>query len=218
MRSLRATLSAFLPSREAMATISLHSPNCMPGITLRTPMPAVLSTPHFTFLWLTSSLLGPVIPFYHASVQWQNLRVRPAFVLPPLTAYNHADAAVPCTLRACNSVLLLGRSAIADGYDRGRLDPLSRRFRRCGALLFPEQEPRFDADLFQSVFNPLCVTATSQYAGGSFSLRCFCLIPATHQSLDYRYPFDPLPAVSAPGTRTADQDSLESISHSSDDF
>src|SRR5580704_17989894 len=40
MRSLRATSSAFLPSREAIATMSLHSPACMPGITLRTPMPA----------------------------------------------------------------------------------------------------------------------------------------------------------------------------------
>src|SRR5271169_3450559 len=59
MRSLRATLSAFLPSRDAMAAISHHSPSCIPGRTLRTPIDAVLSTPHFTFLLATASLPGP---------------------------------------------------------------------------------------------------------------------------------------------------------------
>src|SRR5579872_1834674 len=74
MRSLRAMLSAFLPSREAMAAISHHSPSCIPGITLRTPIAAVLSTPHLTFLLLTTSPPGPAIPFYHASCQRQNTR------------------------------------------------------------------------------------------------------------------------------------------------
>jgi hypothetical protein len=41
------------------------------------------------------------------------------------------------------------------------------------ALFLPEQEPRFDADFFQSFFNPLCVMASSTYAGRSCSLRCF---------------------------------------------
>src|SRR5260370_32750538 len=100
MRSLRATSSAFFPSREAMATISLHSPACMPGITLRTPMPAVLRIPHFTFLLLTASLLGPAIPFYHAFRRRQNARALPAFVLPPPTAYKifHALASFPSDL------------------------------------------------------------------------------------------------------------------------
>src|ERR1700722_12449632 len=95
MRSLRAAVSAFLPSREAMATISVHSPSCMPGITLLTPIAAVLSTPHFTFLLLTASLPGSSIPFYHASRQRQNRHSSPAFVLPPPNAYKncHAPAA-----------------------------------------------------------------------------------------------------------------------------
>src|SRR5580704_5065684 len=107
MRSLRATSSAFLPSREAIATMSLHSPACMPGITLRTPMPAVLSTPHFTFLLLTTSLLDPSISFYHASRQRQNRRCRSAFVLEPPTAYKncHVPERFSRELGSCQSRL-----------------------------------------------------------------------------------------------------------------
>src|SRR5690348_6408686 len=92
MRNLRAKVSAFLPSRVAMATISLHCPSCIPGMTLFTPIRAVLSTPHFTFLLPTSALLGIATSFYHASRQRQNAPWRRAFVLPAATAYKDCHA------------------------------------------------------------------------------------------------------------------------------
>src|SRR5258708_1176684 len=49
MPSLRAAASARLRSREAMAVISLHSPFCMAGATLSTPIFAVLRIPQRTF-------------------------------------------------------------------------------------------------------------------------------------------------------------------------
>src|SRR5580700_5975672 len=95
MRSLRATLSAFWPSREAIATISLHSPSCIPGRTLRTPIAAVLRTPHFTFLLATTSLPGLAVPFYHALPSRQNARDPTRFVLPPPIAYKNCHVSGP---------------------------------------------------------------------------------------------------------------------------
>src|ERR1700682_4529867 len=48
MTSLFSASRARLRSREAIAAISLHSPFCIPGITLRIAMDAAPSTPHLT--------------------------------------------------------------------------------------------------------------------------------------------------------------------------
>src|SRR5579871_5701792 len=109
MRSLRAMSSAFFPSREAIAAISLCAPSCMPGITLFTPIFAVLSTPHFTFLWPTTSLLD-IWPFRSITPLdgRQTRDVQAAFVLLTPPSYNHAHAAVLLRAWAGNSVALLG--------------------------------------------------------------------------------------------------------------
>src|SRR4029077_14006141 len=46
--------SAFCLSRDAIAATSLHSPFCIPGITLRTAIDAAPNIPHFTFFILFS--------------------------------------------------------------------------------------------------------------------------------------------------------------------
>src|SRR5215469_14220283 len=144
--------------------------------------------------------MGNAFPLADPSISGQlpGSRLTGKLKNPPPPAYNHAHAPVPSALRACNSDLLLGRPAITNGYDHGRLDPLSGWYRRGGSLFLPEQEPRFDADLFQSFFNPLCVTASAPYVSRSFSLRRFRLTPATHRPVDYRYHSNPLFTVSAP--------------------
>ncbi len=72
--------------------------------------------------------------------------------------------------------------------------------------------------IYFSLFDPLCVTASSPNAGRSFSLRCYRLSRGSHQSMDYLYPFNPLPPVSAPDPRTADQDRRKSTADCAGDF
>src|ERR1700756_4595707 len=65
-----AAFSAFPLSRDAMATISLRLPFCIPGITFLTAMAATPSTPHFTlarFIQLPRYFQRSLLPRYFST-------------------------------------------------------------------------------------------------------------------------------------------------------
>src|ERR1700691_6569112 len=140
-----------------MATISLHSPICIPGRTLRTPIAAVLRTPHFTFLLATASLPGLAVPFYHALPSRQNTRGPHPFVLPPPIAYKncHVSASPLRFLGGCNRHLS-GRMALGAFVHWCRGDPPVHRIHRYRDLSFSQKDNGTHSFLLRRICGCLC--------------------------------------------------------------
>src|ERR1700735_1348784 len=134
-----------------------------------------------------------------------------AFVLPPHPAYNDVDAAIARARRASKPVRPTGRCAIADPDDPRGIHPAGRRRGRCDALFGPASESRADADLFQYFLNPLCRPASLAHSGNPFGGWRFRPFRGACQSMDYGNHPNSVPAVSARGPRTADQDAPKSV-------
>src|SRR5580693_8022475 len=119
-------------------------------------MAAVLNTPHLTFLWLTTGLLDPATPFYHASEVRQNAGSQSRFVLPLPTAYKNCHApAAPYRHLSRRRFLRDFRMALGHSLARNLCDSPDDRRHSHGSFSFSQEKHGPHASVFRRLCDPL---------------------------------------------------------------